>query len=189
MALSGRTKGIVCVFAVAFAYLWWVAGNRLILTNDEGTFLSHAARIAQGEVLYRDLFGLTGPASYWLLAAVFTVFGTSLAAAHLILVTQLAALTAVVFFASYEMCGRVWAAFGAAVFLIWNSTDSAMLTNNHRWDSSTYAILGVVAIWRGRPVLGGVLLALGVWATPILALTAVGAVRAGFKVSHFCRHF
>jgi len=180
--LSRLTKSVLFVFAVAFAYVWWLAGNRLILTNDEGIFLSQAARIAEGEVLYRDVFGLTGPASYWLLALAFKVLGTSLVTAHIILVTQIAVLTAVVYFVTHELADRVSAAVGAGLFLIWNAADAAMMTNNHRWDADTYAICGIVAIWRGRPVLGGVLLALSVWATPIFALTALTAVGAAMLV-------
>lgn len=169
---------MLAVFAVSFGLVWWLAGNRLILTNDEGIFLSHAARIAEGEVLYRDLFGLTGPASYWLLALVFKIFGISIASAHLILAAEIAILTTFVYFIARELSDEASALIGAFLFLILNASDSAMMTNNHRWDADTYAICGVVAIWRGRTFLGGFLLALSVWATPILAITAVTAMAA-----------
>ena len=149
--------------------------NRLILTNDEGIFLSHAARIAEGEVLYRDLFGLTGPASYWLLAVVFKIAGISIASAHLILAAQIAILTSIVYYVTREWSDSATGLIGAFVFLVLNAADPAMMTNNHRWDADTYAICGIVAIWKGRSFLGGALLAMAVWATPILAVTAVAA--------------
>jgi hypothetical protein len=169
---------IPAVFATAFLFIWWLAGIRLVLNNDEGIFLSHAARIADGEVLYRDLFGLTGPASYWLIALAFKIFGVSLASAHLVLAAQLATLTTLVFFTARELADIASGLVGAVVFLFLNAADTAMMTNNHRWDADTYAICGIVAIWRGRPFLGGVLLALSVWATPIFAITALTAVVA-----------
>jgi hypothetical protein len=179
--LSDRQTALL-VFVFSFAYVFWIAGNRLMLTNDEGIFLSQAMRISQGEVLYRDLFGLTGPASYWLLALAFKLGGVTLRSAHVILATEIAVLTAIVYFATRKLSDRTSAAFGALVFLVFNVADPAMMTNNHRWDADTYAICGILAIWRGRPMLGGVLLALSVWATPIFALTALTAVVAALLV-------
>jgi hypothetical protein len=168
----------LAVLVFSFCFIWWLCGNRLILTNDEGMFLSHSARIAEGEVLYKDLFGLTGPASYWLLALVFKIAGISIASAHLILAAQIAILTWVVYFVTRELADSATGLIGAAAFLIFNAADPAMMTNNHRWDADTYAVCGIVAIWRGRPLFGGILLALSVWATPILAITAVTATFA-----------
>jgi hypothetical protein len=174
----------LAVFVLSFGFIWWLAGNRLILTNDEGIFLSHAARIAEGEVLYRDLFGLTGPASYWLLALAFKIGGVSIASAHFILAAQIAILTSIVFYVTRELSDGVSALICAFVFLVFNAADPAMMTNNHRWDADTYALCGIVAIWRGRTFLGGVLLAMSVWATPILAITAVTATFAAILLKH-----
>lgn len=170
------------VFLIALLFVWWLSGNRLILINDEGIFLSHAARIAEGEALYKDLFGLTGPASYWLLALVFKTWGVSLAAAHVVLAVEIAILTSLVFFVTRELSDTASAGIAATIFLALNTADPAMMTNNHRWDADTYAICGIVAIWRGRPILGGFLLALSVWATPIFAVTAVAAAAAALLV-------
>ncbi len=173
---------VAAVFLFSALFVFWLAGDRLILINDEGIFLSHAARIAEGEVLYKDLFGLTGPASYWLIALVFKLFGVSLAAAHVILAVEIGILTAVVYFVTHQLADAASAAIAAFIFLALNSADPAMMTNNHRWDADTYAILGIVAVWRGRPFLGGILLAFSVWATPILALTAVATVAAALLI-------
>ena len=175
---------ILAVFASSFAFIWWLAGNRLVITNDEGIFLSHAARIAQGEVLYRDLFGLTGPASYWLLALMFKIAGVSLSSAHLILAAQIAILSTLVYFTTRELSDTASGIVGAFVFLFLNAADTAMMTNNHRWDADTYAVCGIVAILRGRTFLGGVLLALSVWATPIFALTALTATAGTVLLKH-----
>ena len=170
--------GLTAVFLLSFAFVWWLSGDRLILINDEGIYLSLAARIAEGEVLYRDLFGITGPGSFWLLALVFKAAGVSLAAAHVVLAVQIAILTTVVFYISRKLADAASAGIAAAIFLALNSADSSMMTNNHRWDADTYALLGIVAIWRGRTVLGGFLLALSVWTTPIFAITALTAAAA-----------
>ena len=94
---------LAAVFLLSFAFVWWLAGDRLIFINDEGIYLSLGARIAAGEVLYRDLFGITGPGSFWLLALVFKIAGVSLAAAHVVLAVQIATLTTLVFFVSRQL--------------------------------------------------------------------------------------
>ncbi len=175
-------RPLALVFALSFAFIWWLTADRLVFINDEGIFLSHAARIADGAVLYRDLFGLTGPASYWLLALMFKVFGVSLKTAHFILAVQVAAITAAIYSVTLRLADKTSAAIGAFAFLVFTASDPQMMTNNHRWDADTYAILGIVAIWRGRPVLGGVLLALSVWATPVFAITAAAAVGAAWLI-------
>ena len=173
---------LAAVFLLSFAFVWWLAGDRLIFINDEGIYLSLGARIAAGEVLYRDLFGITGPGSFWLLALVFKIAGVSLAAAHVVLAVQIATLTTLVFFVSRQLADVASAGIAAAIFLALNTADPSMMTNNHRWDADTYAILGIVAIWRGRTFLGGFLLALSVWTTPIFAITAVTAVAAALLI-------
>lgn len=177
-----RARWCAVVFLVSFTFVWWLAGDRLVLINDEGTFLSQAARILNGEVLYRDLFGLTGPLSYYTLALAFKLFGISLATAHLVLAVQIATITTLIFFVAREL-GELEAAFAVAfIFLAMNVSDPQMMANNHRWDADTYAIAGVVAVWRRRPFIGGFLLACSVWATPILAITAVTVCFAAWLI-------
>jgi len=173
---------LAAVFLLSFAFVWWLTGDRLILINDEGIYLSLGARIAAGEVLYRDLFGITGPGAFWLLALVFKIAGVSLAAAHVVLAVEIAILTTIVFFVSRQLADAASAGIAAAIFLALNASDASMMTNNHRWDADTYALLGIVAIWRGRPFLGGFLLALSVWTTPIFAITAITAVAASLLI-------
>ena len=175
-------RPLALVFALSLAFIWWLVADRLVFINDEGIFLSHAARIADGAVLYRDLFGLTGPASYWLLAVMFKLFGVSLKTAHFILALQIAAITTAIYAVTLRLADKTSAAIGALAFLVFSASDPQMMTNNHRWDADTYAILGIVAIWRGRPLLGGVLLALSVWATPVFAITAAAAVGAAWVI-------
>ena len=173
---------LAAVFLLSLAFVWWLCGDRLIFINDEAIYMSLGARIAAGEVLYRDLFGITGPGSFWLLAIVFKVAGVSLAAAHGVLAVQIAILTTAVYFLTRQLADAASAAVAAVIFVALNASDAAMMTNNHRWDADTYAILGIVAIWRGRSFLGGFLLALSVWTTPIFAITALTAVAASLLV-------
>jgi hypothetical protein len=49
---------------------------------DESFYLNHARRIREGDVLYRDIFYYVTPVSYWLMAALFWLFGTDIAVAR-----------------------------------------------------------------------------------------------------------
>jgi len=70
----------------------------------------------------------------------------------------------------------------AFAFLAFNAADPGMMAINHRWDADTYAILGVYAIWRSRPALGGFLLALSFWATPVMGITALAGAGAAWLI-------
>src|SRR5580704_19367400 len=64
------------LFVVACLYL--CAFRRFMLLDpDEGIVLQGAERILHGEVLYRDFFSLLTPGSYYLLALLFKVSGSS----------------------------------------------------------------------------------------------------------------
>ena len=75
---SGAERCIVLlVFLVSFVYLC-LFRRYTAMEPDEGIILQGAQRILQGEVLYRDFFSFYTPGSYYLLAALFKVFGSSM---------------------------------------------------------------------------------------------------------------
>jgi hypothetical protein len=56
----------IAIFAPAFIYLYWIAGDLLELSGDEGIYLEGGRRIAMGQVPYRDFFVWTGPLTFWI---------------------------------------------------------------------------------------------------------------------------
>jgi hypothetical protein len=66
-------------FAAAVMYL--SVCPPILMTGDEANYLHEAKRLAQGEVLYRDIFELTTPAWMLLVAGLFRLFGTDIATA------------------------------------------------------------------------------------------------------------
>ena len=91
-----RRAGVV--FLCAFAYLAWVSASRFVLAlSDEGIYLDGGLRVLHGQMPYKDFFALTGPGTFALMAASLRVFGTTLAAARLPVLWDLAILTACVF--------------------------------------------------------------------------------------------
>ena len=73
------------IFAVTVAYLW-IFRRYTSLEPDEGIVLEGAQRILRGEVLYRDFFSYFTPGSYYFLALLFKIFGSSFLVARTALV-------------------------------------------------------------------------------------------------------
>ena len=49
---------------------------------DEGLYLFEAKRILHGDVFYRDIFDIATPGSYYLMALMFALFGTTMTVAR-----------------------------------------------------------------------------------------------------------
>ena len=90
------------IFAASLA--WFALQPRLLGPADESFFILEAARIADGERLYRDIFGFTMPGAYWAMAGVFWLCGASLAVVKLAMGAVNAA-TAALAFASARALG------------------------------------------------------------------------------------
>jgi hypothetical protein len=52
------------------------------LNGDEGIVLQGAQRILNGEILHRDLFSFLPPGSYYWMALLFKIFGSSILVAR-----------------------------------------------------------------------------------------------------------
>src|SRR3982751_6312534 len=62
---------LTCLFLSVFV-------NYTNLNGDEGIILQGAQRVADGQVLYRDFFSFYTPGSYYLVALLFKLFGSSM---------------------------------------------------------------------------------------------------------------
>ncbi len=173
------------IFVVAGLLLWLMAGNLFILGLDEGIYFDGGLRILHGQVPYRDFFALTGPGSYWLEAAAFRLFGVTLAAGRVVMVLDVALLTAVVFWLVAQLTRRNVALATAFIFFAFETGLSFRLYANHRWDSSALAMLGVAFAFKAAGpssrrrlacLAGGFFVAAAAWCTPpvILLVVALG---------------
>ena len=171
----------VGVFALAFVTLLAFHGNRLVLTNDEGILLEPAQRMAEGARPYADFFGYMSPGSYWLQSVVFRLFGISLRAARIMPVLDFSLPCALLYWLVARLASARAAVAGLVIFAGFQLADPALLTAQHRWDSSALALAGIsVALradvpgttgwWWGA---SGALLAAAAWCTPSILLVAV----------------
>lgn len=84
-----------CLIVGAGYLLLWHA--RITWMGDDGFFVQHAQRILEGQVPYRDFWTHTTPASIYLLAAMFKVFGSHWILTRLLATTLILAQAAMVY--------------------------------------------------------------------------------------------
>jgi hypothetical protein len=168
------------VFIGAALLLLWIFGNRLILgTNDEGIYLDAAERILHGQKPYVDFFGYMSPGSFWMQALAFRLFGVTLAAGRVLVILYVALECALIYWLVQRFASRAAAIVTTLFFLAFQTADPSMLTAQHRWDSSAFALASIalcVAAGRGRLMASGVLIAGAALATPSVALVAIATL-------------
>jgi hypothetical protein len=193
-----RVNRITAAIFLAMAILLLAFhGNRVVATNDEGILLDSAQRISQGSRPYVDFWAYMSPGSYWLQAVVFRVFGISLLTGRLIVIVDFSLQCALVFWLTARLASLASATAVLFAFAGFQIADPSVLTAQHRWDSSTLALLGVaLAIsasassrFEGKKwtfwlqwIASGALLAAAAWCTPTVAMVG-GAVALWMVVS------
>jgi hypothetical protein len=167
------------VFAIAFAYIWWIAGDLFSLGVDEGIYLEGGRRVAAGQAVYRDFFVLTGPLTFWVEGFLARWGGTNIPLLRLPMLLEVAFLAWAVYWLAAQFENQWFAAGLSLVFLAFESR-LHLLVAKHRWDSAALAAAAVLAavaadrrgsrrLW----LLSGALAAAAAWATPSLAWVAV----------------
>lgn len=68
----------LAVTAVALPLAWWIQLTRPLFVGDEAWFLQVATRIANGEILYQEVYAPVTPLSVWITAASVKVLGSEL---------------------------------------------------------------------------------------------------------------
>ena len=128
------------IFAVTLAYLW-IFRRYTSMEPDEGIVLEGAQRILRGEVLYRDFFSYFTPGSYYFLALLFKIFGSSFLVARTALVFFGGVYSTVTYLLARRVCSRASAIFVAALVTL--TTLPYRFEVLHNWDSTLWACLAV----------------------------------------------
>jgi len=133
------------LFAVSFLYLC-IFRHYTSMEPDEGIVLQGAQRILAGQVPYRDFFSFYTPGSYYALAAVFRIFGSSLVVARIALALAGATLSALSYLLARRVCSRGMALTLAALGTL--TTLPYRFLVLHNWDSTLWACLAIYALVR-----------------------------------------
>ncbi len=176
-----RRLAPVALFVAAAALLWWIFGNRLILaTNDEGIYFDAAERILHGQKPYLDFFGYMSPGSFWMQALAFRLFGITLLAGRVLVLFYVAIECALIYWLVERFASRATAVMTALLFIAFQTADPRLLTAQHRWDSSAFALASIaICVARSRRwalAASGFLIACAALATPSVALVAIATL-------------
>jgi 4-amino-4-deoxy-L-arabinose transferase-like glycosyltransferase len=153
LKLDGHDRNLaIGLFLATLAYLW-IFRRYTSLEPDEGIVLQGAQRILRGEVLYRDFFSFFTPGSYYLLALLFRIFGSSFVVGRIALVFVGGIYSVVTYLLARRVCSRGSALFAAGIVTL--TTLPYRFEILHNWDSTLWACLAVYASVRWLESLHG----------------------------------
>jgi len=120
------------------------------LNGDEGIVLQGAQRILQGQVLYRDFFSFFTPGSYYWMALLFKIFGSSILVGRAALIVYGGLFSVLTYLLARRVCSR-WSALLAAYFVTLTCLPYRFLVL-HNWDSTLWAYLALygAVLWLER---------------------------------------
>ena len=124
------------LFAIAFLYLC-LFRRYTLLDPDEGIILQGAQRILTGQVLYRDFFSFLTPGSYYWLALLFRLFGSSMLVARTAVAVYGAIFTVFTYLVARRVCTRSGALLAAYLVMVTCLPWRFMWL--HNWDSTLWA--------------------------------------------------
>jgi hypothetical protein len=128
------------IFVVCCLYLR-LFYDYTILNADEGIVLQGAQRILEGQVLYRDFFSFYTPGSYYWMAFLFKVFGSSILVGRGVLVAYGGVFAVLTYLVARRVCSR-WSALVASYLVIVTCLPFRFLVL-HNWDSTLSAYLAL----------------------------------------------
>jgi 4-amino-4-deoxy-L-arabinose transferase-like glycosyltransferase len=128
------------LFLLSFLYLC-IFRRFTTMEPDEGIVLQGAQRILAGQVPYRDFFSFYTPGSYYAVALVFRIFGSSLAIARTAMALAGALLGVVSYLLARRVCSRTIALTLAALSTL--TTMPYRFLVLHNWDSTLWACLAL----------------------------------------------
>ncbi len=111
------------------------------LGNDEGVTFQGAMRILRGELPYRDFFSFYTPGTFYIHAALFRLFGTTMQAARILLVAYAASFSAITYLLARRMASRPSSVLAAVLLAI--AGLPSRFQNLHSWDSTAFAVLAL----------------------------------------------
>jgi dolichyl-phosphate-mannose-protein mannosyltransferase len=115
--------------------------NYTILNADEGIVLQGAQRILAGQVLYRDFFSFYTPGSYYWMALLFKIFGSSILVGRTALIVYGGLFSLLAYLLARRVCAR-WSALLAA-YMVTLTCVPFRFNVLHNWDSTLLAYLAL----------------------------------------------
>ena len=102
---------IILIFGISFLYAL-PTYNKFWFPFDEGMTLACTNMVMHGGIPYKDFVTPFGPAQFYILSFLFTVFGAYLETAHIYIIFLHASICTMIFYLAYRLCrNKMWALF------------------------------------------------------------------------------
>ena len=115
--------------------------NYTILNADKGIVLQGAQRILQGQVLYRDFFSFLTPGSYYWMALLFRICGSSILVGRSVLLVYGGVFSVLTYVLAHRLSSR-WSALFAS-YIVTVTCLPFRFVVHHNWDSTLLAYLAL----------------------------------------------
>ena len=148
-----RADGLVAVLLIlaTVTYLWF--WPRDFYYFDEGLFLYESKKILDGAILYRDLFEIVTPLTWYLMAFSFRIFGTDIATARAVMAIVHGLIAVVVFLTCRRLGVRRGISLAAGVAHVAICFPALTIATPH-WFSTLFTLLLLLVCLR-RPWTSG----------------------------------
>lgn len=130
----------LAVFFVSCAYLGLFRDARAF-GKDEGIVLEGAERVLRGQVLYRDFFSFLSPGSFYWMALLFKVFGSTVRVARAPLIIYGGLYSSLTYLIARRASSR-WASL-AVTYMLLVSMLPFRFQALHNWDSTLWGLLAL----------------------------------------------
>jgi hypothetical protein len=174
-----------CLVALLFAFGLLKLYSLNFVMGDEHMYFYMSVLVSKGEWPYRDFFFSHPPLQLYLMGALYKAFGYSLALSKAVPTVAAMVSGVHVFLIGKRLVGRWEGLGGAALFLF---TFDVLRGSSHFTGANCALAFGLVAAYqavRGRPVLAGVLFAIGtfigVYIAPLALMIGVLLVFRSWK--------
>ena len=129
----------LAVFSVVYA----IPAFRLVASlSDEGIILHGAARLLEGQVLYRDFFEIIGPGTFVVSAAWLKAFGSSFAAVRALSVATVTLIAVLMYLAARAVSAHRAIALGVALVFVVRAAQDL----NHHWFTTAAAMAAALSV-------------------------------------------
>jgi dolichyl-phosphate-mannose-protein mannosyltransferase len=144
---AGRMDSLIASGLFALTVVYLLAFLRYsALEPDEGIVLQGAQRILDGQLPYKDFFSFYTPGSFYLVAALFKVFGNSFVVARFSIVIVAAIFPVLTYAFARRACSRSMALFVASLTIVAGAAYRFLVL--HNWYSTLFTCLALYAALR-----------------------------------------
>jgi hypothetical protein len=109
---------IPAIFVVTFLAAL-ASGSRSVNLYDEGVVVTGAARVMAGEIIHRDFYANYGPAQFYVLAALFKLFGPSILVARVWGALVKAGIAVAIYLLGKRVVPSLWSLVSCVFSMVW----------------------------------------------------------------------